>query len=131
METSDFIQAVPDDPRQINAYDDNGFRLKEKRYEGAILIFGDTIMPWQYIQSVKDITPESFDIFLKAKEKPELILVGTGANFIVPPFEIRKALRNHHIALEWMNTKAALSTWPILLGDGRHVAGCLLPISFM
>ncbi|MFV0431658.1 MAG: Mth938-like domain-containing protein [Alphaproteobacteria bacterium] len=127
MSGADFIDSTSEDPRLINGYDNNGFRIKENRYDGAIIIFGEQIIPWQDVQTIGDITVESLQIFLNAKEKPELILIGTGANFIAPPLAIRNTFKEHHMALEWMNTKAAMATWPILLADGRHVAGCFLP----
>ncbi len=128
MSVGDFLSSLPEDPRAITAYDDTGFRIREEKYEGAILIFGEQIMPWPNVKTVQDINEESFDIFFKATQKPELILVGCGAKHIMPSFELRSRFKKEHILLEWMNTKAALSTWSILLADGRHTAGCFLPV---
>ncbi len=127
MGASDFISSLPEDPRTITAYDDTGFRIREEKYEGAILIFGEQILPWKGVKTASDITEESLDIFFKAAQKPELILIGCGATHIMPPFELRSCLKKEHILLEWMSSRAALSTWPILLADGRFVAGCFLP----
>ncbi len=123
----DFLSSLPEDPRVITAYDDMGFRIREKRYEGAILIFGEQIIPWPDVKTAEDITEDSFDIFFKGAQKPELILVGCGKEHIMPSFEIKSRFKKEQILLEWMNSRAALSTWPILLADGRHTAGCFLP----
>ncbi len=128
MGASDFIRALPVDPRIITAYDDTGFRIKEKRYEGSIVIFGDTILPWG-ISSAAEITTAALDMLLDAESKPEFILIGAGKNPHHAPQSLRQTLREHGIGLEYMTTRSALSTWPILLADGRHVAGCFLPFA--
>ncbi len=129
MSTADFISSLPEDPRVITAYDDTGFRIREEKYEGAILIFGEQILPWQNIKSAEDITEEAFDIFFKAARKPELILVGCGQDHCMPPAALRNRFKAEGILLEWMSSRAALSTWPILLADGRFTAGCFLPVT--
>ncbi len=126
MGASDFINALPVDPRIITAYDDTGFRIKEARYEGGIIIFGDTIIPWNITASTQ-ITEESLRMFFGADDQPEFILIGAGSKPHQPSNAIRQCLKNHKIGLEYMTTRSALSTWPILLADGRHVAGCFLP----
>ncbi len=129
MGASDFISSLPEDPRVIKAYDDTGFRIREEKYEGAIIIFGEQVISWEGVKTACDITESSLDIFLKAKQKPELILIGCGSAYTIPSIELRNRLKKEHILLEWMNSRSALSTWPILLADGRFVAGCFLPVN--
>lgn len=126
MGASDFIDALPVDPRIITAYDDTGFRIKKVRYEGALVIFGDTIIPWKIATSAQ-ITKDSLKMFWEASNQPEFILIGAGSKPHQPSMDIRACLKEHKIGLEYMTTRSALSTWPILLADGRHVAGCFLP----
>lgn len=126
MSMGDLISALPIDKRVITSYDDTGFRIQEKRYEEAIMVFGDHILSWN-VQNSQEISLESLSPILDLEKKPEFILIGSGRNIGHPPEELKAALKKQAIGLEYMNTISALNTWPILLMDGRYVAGCFLP----
>ena len=60
--------------------------------------------------------------------KIDVLLVGTGAEIAHVPVAFREALEAAGIGVEVMNSPAACRTYNVLLGEGRRVAACLLPV---
>ncbi len=58
----------------------------------------------------------------------DVLLVGTGAEIAHVPVAFRDALETAGIGVEVMNSPAACRTYNVLLGEGRRVAACLLPV---
>jgi uncharacterized protein len=60
--------------------------------------------------------------------QPEVILLGSGADFCFPSIELMKAVKAKSIALDVMDTKACCRTFNVLTSEGRHVvAAVILP----
>jgi uncharacterized protein len=60
--------------------------------------------------------------------KIDVLLVGTGKEIAHADPAFRKALEEAGIGVEVMNTPAACRTYNVLLGEGRRIAACLLPV---
>ena len=60
--------------------------------------------------------------------KIDVLLLGTGAEIASIPRAFRAALEAAGIGVEPMNSPAACRTYNVLLGEGRRVAACLLPV---
>jgi uncharacterized protein len=60
--------------------------------------------------------------------KIDVLLVGTGAEIAHLPADFRAALEAAGIGVETMNSPAAARTYNVLLGEGRRIAACLLPV---
>ena len=59
----------------------------------------------------------------------DVLLVGTGGEIAQVPAAFRTALETAGIGVEVMNSPAAARTYNVLLGEGRRVAACLLPVA--
>jgi uncharacterized protein len=65
---------------------------------------------------------------LTLQGKIDVLLVGTGAEIAHLPADFRAALEAAGIGVETMNSPAAARTYNVLLGEGRRIAACLLPV---
>ena len=62
-------------------------------------------------------------------EKPEIVVFGSGHAHVFPSFSLMAELKQHGIALEVMNTRAACRTYSVLVNEYRPVAAALLQIN--
>lgn len=74
----------------------------------------------------EDLRPEHMAVLVELR--PEIVLLGSGADLRWPPSEVVAPLTAAGIGFEVMNTAAACRTYNILMGDGRKVAAALLMI---
>jgi uncharacterized protein len=58
--------------------------------------------------------------------KPEIVLLGTGAQQQFPHPRLTQALAAAHVGIEVMDTRAACRTFNILLGEGRRAIAALI-----
>src|SRR3954470_11036373 len=58
--------------------------------------------------------------------RPEIVLLGTGAQQIFQHPRLTRALADAHVGFEAMDTRAACRTFNILLGEGRRVVAALI-----
>ena len=58
----------------------------------------------------------------------DVLLVGTGREISQVPAAFRTALEAQGIGVEIMNSPAAARTYNVLLGEGRRIAACLIPV---
>lgn len=65
---------------------------------------------------------------LTLQGKIDVLIVGTGAEIAHLPADFRAALEAARIGVETMNSPAAARTYNVLLGEGRRIAACLLPV---
>ncbi|KAI8811179.1 DUF498-domain-containing protein [Cladochytrium replicatum] len=71
---------------------------------------------------------EPFKALEIVKPRPEILVIGTGAQAQqLPPF-IRSHILGLGIQLEVLNTRYAASTYNVLLQEGRRVSAALLPL---
>ena len=108
----------------ITGYEQGWIAINKQRHtDNLILLPNQIIEPWQP-KDFEGINAEH--IAQIAALKPEVVLLGTGANhkFIHP--KLTTALTDLGISLECMNTAAACRTYNILMGEGRNVAAALL-----
>ena len=65
------------------------------------------------------------DLAILIEIKPELILLGTGNQQLLPDRDLMFAMARRGIGLEVMDTPAAARTFNVLVGEGRSVAAVL------
>ncbi len=65
------------------------------------------------------------DLSLLIATNPELIVIGTGSEQILPNRELMFAMARQGIGLEMMDTPAAARTFNVLITEGRSVAAIL------
>jgi uncharacterized protein len=59
---------------------------------------------------------------------PEILVVGTGAEFVLPPPALRQAVRAWGPVIEAMTTPAGCRTFNLLVAEGRRVAAALIAL---
>lgn len=125
----DITPAVASDRQVIEAYGPSGFRVSGVTYEGAVIVFPDTTVPWP-VTAPANVTVESFAAVTERAGTPqaiEVLLLGCGKRMVLMPQALRTALRQAGIAIDAMDTGAACRTYDVLLTEGRRVAAALLP----
>ncbi len=112
-------------PAPIEAYGKGGFRFAGMSHRGSLLCLPDGIWPWP-LRQASEITEAALEpVFARAGEI-DLFLLGTGrAVWIVPP-PLKQRFKTLAISVEATHTGSAVSTYNILLGEGRRVAAGLI-----
>jgi uncharacterized protein len=111
----------------IDAYGNMGFRFAGMSHRGSILCLPSGIHGW----AANDAASLSVVDFAKAIEEIagiDVMLVGTGLEPYPLPRELRAALREAGLNAEIMTTSAAVSTFNILVEEGRNVAAALIAV---
>ena len=109
----------------IDAYGNGGFRFAGMSHRGSLLCLPDGIWPWPPRQA-SEITEAALEPVFARSDGIDLFLIGAGrGGWIVPPL-LRDRFKALTISLEATNTGNAISTYNILLGEGRRVAAGLI-----
>ena len=109
----------------LQGYGEGGFRVAGERLEGSHIIFPAQACPWP-VTSLAGITLESLSAVIDQSDEIDILIIGCGEEFQPIPDDLREALKDHGIVLEWMDTGAACRTFNVLLAEGRRVAAALI-----
>lgn len=112
-------------PAPIEAYGKGGFRFANMSHQGSLLCLPDGIWPWPPM-AASNITEAALEPVFARAEDIGLFLVGAGRGGWVLPKPLRERFKAHAISVEVTNTGRAVSTYNILLGEGRRVAAGLI-----
>jgi uncharacterized protein len=112
-------------PAPIEAYGKGGFRFADMSHRGSLLCLPDGIWPWPPTQ-VSEITEAALEPVFARAEAIGLFLIGAGPGGWVLPKPLRERFKALSISVEVTNTGSAVSTYNILLGEGRRVAAGLI-----
>jgi len=125
----DITPAVPRGHQLIRKYGAGRFTIGEAVHEGSVLVFAEYTEPWP-IGEPAGITAESLVTItdIDAAIRPQILIVGCGACFTVPPTGLRQSLKQNGVVLEWMDTGAACRTFNVLLAEGRSAAAALIAV---
>lgn len=96
-------------------------------HRGSLLCLADAIIGWQ-AASAQSLTLDDFAPVLAEPAGIELLLLGTGRDFLLPTPAIRDGLRDVGIRIEPMDTGAACRTYNVLLAEGRPIAAALIAV---
>ncbi len=122
----DITPLTPRSKQVITGYGSGQFKISGQVYTHSVLVFPDKVLPWQ-ADAHSSLTLESLSPVID-EGGVELLLIGCGkAQSTLPP-KIRTALKEEGIALEVMDTGAAVRTYNIVLAEGRRVAAALVAI---
>jgi len=116
---------APSDRQQVQSYGPGWFLVSGVRHRGSILITAERVVA---------LEATSLDAIDEAALAPlfeagvDLVLLGTGGRFAVPPAGLLQALRARGIAFEPMTTPAACRTYNLLLAEERRVGAVLLAL---
>jgi uncharacterized protein len=111
----------------IDSYGKGGFRFAGMSHRGSLLCLPSGIWAWP-VAIAEEITEVKLNPVFDSASDIGLFLIGTGnARWIIPaPLHLRfHALK---ISIEIMRTGSAVSTYNILLGEGRRVSAGLIAV---
>lgn len=114
-----------DQPTNIVSYDKYGFNVNGIHMRGSILAFNNFTLLWNMQYNVA-ITPRSLAIVHMIHPKPQILLIGTGDK----QMNVNPALYGYFsrkgIAVEAMTNMHAISTFNVLVAEGRPVCAALV-----
>lgn len=123
--------ATPDAhlPRQvpIDGYGRWSFHFAGMASEGSILALPSGIHAWA-ARVPADVDAAALAPVIVQSAGIELLLIGTGLDPWPVPDALRWRLRDVGISVDAMPTRAAASTYNVLLAEGRAVAAALLAL---
>ncbi|MBM3370679.1 MAG: Mth938-like domain-containing protein [Burkholderiaceae bacterium] len=110
----------------ITGYGDCWIAVNAQTTEGSLLVMPEGMLQAWRPQQWQDIKAEDFELMIEAK--PDLVIVGTGAQqrFLHP--KLISQVSSQGIGVECMATPAACRTYNILMAEGRKVLAALLPM---
>ena len=114
-------------PALIDAYGNGGFRFACMSHRGSLLCLPDGIWAWPVAQAA-DITEASLAPVFAEAEGLSLFLLGAGQGSWTMPDELRMRFHALKLNVEVARTGTAVSTYNILLGEGRRVAAGLIAV---
>ncbi len=79
------------------------------------------------VNNLEDLTEDSISQI--AELAPEIVVLGVGTKFVLPPVKINLLFQKYKIGLEVMDTAAACRTYNFLLNEGRNVSAALIQIA--
>lgn len=111
----------------IDAYGNGGFRFADMSHRGSILCLPSGIHGWD-MQEGEPLTVASLERLLSDTSGIEVLLIGTGANLVPIPADVKAALKANGISSDPMSTGAAVRTFNIMLAESRAVAAALIAV---
>ena len=121
------MAAVPGDrphlPQRvpIDGYGKGGFRFGDMSHRGSLLCLPSGIWAWPVTQASELDEKALAPVFAEAADIG-LFLLGAGSDRWIMPEALADRFRDLKINVETSRTGTAVSTYNILLGEGRRVA---------
>ena len=111
----------------IDGYGKGGFRFGGLSHRGSLLCLPSGVWAWPVAQA-GDINEAALAPVLAESEEIGLFLLGVGRDGWIMPDELADRFRDLKVNVEVARTGTAVSTYNILLGEGRHVAAGLIAV---
>ncbi|GLK71264.1 hypothetical protein KHC23_10850 [Ancylobacter dichloromethanicus] len=111
----------------IDGYGRGAFHFAGMASEGSVLALPSGIHAWAPRQP-SEIDAVALARVLAEAGRIELLLIGTGPDPWPLPDALRWRLRDAGLSVDAMPTRAAASTYNVLLAEGRAVAAALLAL---
>ncbi|MCB1983878.1 MAG: Mth938-like domain-containing protein [Burkholderiales bacterium] len=108
----------------FSGYGDGYVMINKVRHEQNLIVFPDEIIEQWPVESVAELNLAHFDHVLP--HKPEIILLGTGAQLSFPDYALMAKVIQFGIGFEVMDTQAACRTYNILVEEDRRVAAAII-----
>ncbi len=107
----------------IRGYTDDTVTINETVYCQSLVISSNRLLLDWRPKHIDELTAE--DLQLLSSFKPELVLLGTGAQFKLLSPSLLKSIENT-FSIESMSTQAACRTYSALSSEGRNVIAALI-----
>lgn len=108
----------------IRSYSNHEVRVGEHVFHRSCIIMPDTFVADWRPSTLADLVESDLEPVFAAK--PEVVLLGTGAQQRFPSGAVRAAFARSRVALEPMDLGAACRTFNILVQEERRVCAALL-----
>jgi uncharacterized protein len=118
---------VPPGRQEIQAYGRGGFTISGSRYQGSVIVSLEQVWPIA-LDAIAAARIELLAPLFAAGIEIDLLLLGSGARFLLPPPELVRELRARGIAVEAMTTAAACRTFNLLATEERRIAALLVAL---
>jgi uncharacterized protein len=120
---------VPHLPRRvpIEGFGKGGFRFADMSHRGSLLCLPSGLWAWA-VTNLADVDDSALARVLAEADQFELFLLGTGADRQAAPQALALKLRTLNVNVETMRTGSAVSTYNILLNEGRRIAAGLIAV---
>ena len=109
----------------VDGYGNGGFRFGGMSHRGSLLCLPSGIWAWPVARAAEIDEAALAPVFAEASGI-ELFLLGTASERWIIPDVLHDRFRSLKIAVEVTRTGSAVSTYNILLGEGRRVAAGLI-----
>lgn len=124
----DINPVVPPGRQLVQRYGDGRFTISTVAFEGSVLVFPEQTVPWT-VKSADDISIESLSVITDQSDDYDILLIGAGPKFGRIPLDLRKALKDFGLVMEWMDTGAACRTFNVLISEERRVTAALIAVN--
>jgi uncharacterized protein len=108
----------------IRAYEPGRIRVGDRWLAGNVIVAPDQLIEEWSVGSLANLSLEDLEPAIALQ--PEIVLLGTGAQVVLPDVDLMAALAARAIGLEIMSTPAACRTFNVLVHERRRVAAALL-----
>ena len=124
----DVTPLVKEGAQIIQGYSADGYRVSGELYDGAVLVFPDRTHVWSISNDVKELSAADFQPLFDVSETLDVVLFGTGEKLVFPDADLRRALKDKGLHVEFMDSGAACRTYNVLMAEGRQVVAALLSL---
>jgi len=111
----------------IDSYGKGGFSFGGMSHRGSLLCLPSGIWGWDAAAPV-DLTAAAFEKVFAEAADIGLFLIGAGRDPWAMPDDLRLSFHRAKISVEVARTGTAVSTYNILLGEGRRIAAGLIAV---
>ena len=111
----------------VNGYGKGGFRFGGMSHRGSLLCLPSGLWAWPVTQTAEIDEAALAAVFAEASDI-DLFLLGSGSDRWIVPDGLHDRFRGLKINVEVARTGSAVSTYNILLGEGRRVAAGLIAV---
>jgi uncharacterized protein len=114
-------------PQRVNidGFGAGGFRFGGYSHLGSLLIVPSGMRAWSP-RAMSDVTVRDLAPIIAEKSEIDFLLIGTGATILPLTSHLRSALGG--LNFDAMSTSAAISTYNVILAEGRRVAACMIAV---
>lgn len=111
----------------IDGYGDGGFRVNGERRDGALIVLEDKAVALD-VRSIEDLSPETLQPLFDAADTLDVVIFGMGEKMAFIPPAVLRALQDHNLGSDPMDTGAACRCFNVLVTEDRRAAAVLLPV---
>jgi uncharacterized protein len=114
----------PDYTYYLRGADGSHALVNERTLHRSFVVAPDALVEDWPVTDAAELAPAQLEPLLA--QRPEVIVLGTGATQVFPAPAVLAACLGRGIGLEVMNNAAAARTYSVLAGEGRRVVAAFI-----